>query len=181
MRYTIGMRFVIPEKAVTHFHLRPGDVVADFGAGTGYFSVHLAKAVMPDGRVYACEIQKNLVEALGQAARSANLSNIIPVWADIEAHEGTKLPPASIDVVIVVNTLFQVEDREGVVREAARILRRGGKVIVIDWTESWGGTGPQPSDVVTQASTEVLFNAAGFTTETTFDAGDHHYGITFRL
>ena len=61
-----------------------------------------------------------------------------------------------------------------------RVLRPGGKAVVIDWTESFGGLGPQPSDVVEQKEAERLFNENGFTTETSFDAGDHHYGVIFR-
>lgn len=174
------MRFVTPEMAVTHFHLREGDAVADFGAGTGYFIPHLSRVVGEQGRVYACEIQKNLVESLGMMAKSQGFHNVYPVWADIEAPEGSKLEADSLDAVILVNTLFQVEEKSTVIGEIARVLRRGGKAIVIDWTESWSGTGPQPSDVVTELMAEQLFAAGGFTKETTFDAGDHHYGIIFR-
>lgn len=174
------MRFVIPEKVVSHFHIRPGDHVADFGAGSGYFMKPLSVAVGEEGVVYACEIQKNLVETLTNVADKEGLTNVRPIWCDLEKVGGSKIPEGSLDIVIVVNSFFQFEQKQGTVNEIKRVLRSGGKAIIIDWSESFGGLGPQPDSVITQDATEELFVAAGFTTETTFDAGDHHYGITFR-
>lgn len=173
-------RFVIPEKAVTHFHIKEGDQVADFGAGSGYFLKPLSQAVGEDGVVYACEIQKNLVETMGNVIEKEQLANVRAQWCDFEKIGGSKLQEDSLDVVIIVNTLFQVEAKEEVVAEINRVLRPGGKAIVIDWSESFGGLGPQPADVIDKEPAEQLFLAAGFTLETEFDAGDHHYGLTFR-
>lgn len=174
------MRFVIPEKVVTHFHVREGDQVADFGAGSGFFLKSLSELVGEEGVVYACEIQKNLVESMDLLATKEELENVRPTWCDFEKVGGSKLPENTIDIVILVNTLFQVEQKSEVVEEIKRVLRPGGKAIVIDWSESFSGLGPQPDSVITQDKTEELFVASGFTMETTFDAGDHHYGITFR-
>ena len=64
------IRFVIPSVVSSHFHIRDGDIVADFGAGVGNFIPELSKRAGPDGRVYACEIQKNLIETLGNIAQA---------------------------------------------------------------------------------------------------------------
>lgn len=174
------MRFVVPEMVVSHFHIREGDTVADFGAGSGYFLKPLSSAVGESGLVYACEIQKNLVESIGKLAKQENLYNTRAVWCDLEKAGGSKLPDNEVDIIIIVNTLFQVEHKSIVVAEMQRVLRPGGKAIVIDWSESWGGLGPQPDQVLLKADAEALFLEAGYTSETTFDAGDHHYGIVFR-
>ncbi len=174
------MRFVQPEVVITHFHLREGDTVADFGAGSGYFLKPLSLAVGKEGLVYACEIQKNLVDTLDALATKENLSNVRPVWCDFEKLSGSKLDDGSLDAVLLVNTFFQVENHNTAIEEIKRVLRSGGKAIIIDWTESFGGLGQQPSDVVEQSEAERLFNENGFTTETSFDAGDHHYGVIFR-
>lgn len=181
MLYTTIMRFVIPEKAVTHFHLKEGDVVADFGSGTGYFLPALSAAVGADGTIYACEIQKNLVETMERFIKEKQLSNVKTLWCDFEKAGGSKLQDHSCDVVTLINTLFQIQDKSVVAGEIRRVLRPGGRAIVIDWTESFGGMGPTPDMVVTQQQTEDVFTAAGYTMETTFDAGDHHYGISFRV
>lgn len=173
-------RFVRPEVVSTHFHLKEGDVVADFGAGSGYFIDVLAHAVGGEGRVYACEIQKNLVEKLGDVIRQKNLSNVDALWCDLEEVGGSTLRDEALDVVVLVNTLFQMEDKETAMTEIKRVLRRGGVLFVIDWTESFGGLGPQPGQVYSEADARALIEAAGFTYERSYDAGDHHYGLAFK-
>ena len=169
-----------PEIVATHFHLRPGDKIGDFGAGAGNFLAVLSRLVGPKGKVYAFEIQKNLVETLSDRARRERLGNVEAVWADIEAEHGTKIADEALDVGIVINTLFQAENRPGLVREITRTLRPGGRFVVVDWTESWGGLGPQPGHVLSEAEARSICESAGLTFENKFDAGGHHYGLAFR-
>jgi len=130
--------------------------------------------------VYACEIQKNLVEAIGETIRTENLSNVEALWCDIEAVGGTKIEDDTLDAAIVVNTLFQMEDRSTAMKEVMRTLRSGGKLFVIDWSESFGGLGPQPGQVISEADVRDLCETEGFTFDRDFDSGDHHYGLAFR-
>lgn len=173
-------RFIVPETAASHFHLRPGDKVGDFGAGAGNFTAALSRAVGPDGRVYACEIQKNLVETLSERVRSQHLGNVEVIWGDFEEPGGSKIEDGTLDAAVIVNTLFQVENRPAVIEEISRTLRSGGKLFIIDWSESWGGMGPQPSDVLSLRDARALAEAAGLTFEHEFDVGDQHYGLAFR-
>lgn len=180
MNTPIGGRFVIPDVVATHFHLNEGDLVADFGAGAGFFLRALSKAVGESGRVYACEIQKGLVEKIGELVRLQFLGNVHPLWCDLEESNGIKIATGELDAAILVNTLFLIEDKNVSIQEMARTMRSGGKFFVIDWTESFGGMGPEPSAVVTAADTTALFEANGFVYEREFPAGDHHYGLAFR-
>ena len=173
-------RFVVPSIVATHFHLREGDQVADFGAGSGYFVEVLANLVGRTGRVYACEIQKDLVEKIGSLVRTKGMDNVDPLWCDIEEEEGITIANNSLDSAILVNTFFQLDDKAVAVGEIYRTLRSGGKLFVIDWSESFGGLGPQPDQVITENATKSQFEAGGFTYERSFDAGDHHYGLAFR-
>lgn len=180
MNTLVGKRFVIPSVVASHFHLREGDVVADLGAGSGFFIPVLANAVRGSGKVYACEIQKPLVEKLGDVARSQGLQNIYPLWCDLEEVNGSKIESGALDAAILVNTLFQLEDKETAAAEIARTLRHGGKLFVIDWTESFKGLGPQPGHVITAAVATELFESHGFVLEREFPSGEHHYGLAFR-
>ncbi|MCD5382376.1 MAG: methyltransferase domain-containing protein [Candidatus Pacebacteria bacterium] len=173
-------RFVQPEVISTHFHFREGEVIADFGAGSGYFLAALSQLVGPEGRVYACDIQKTLVEKLGIIAQEQRLSNIEPLWCDLEAIGGTKLADGVLDGGVLINTLFQIEDKETVLQELARVIRPGGKLFVVDWTESFAGLGPQPGAVIDALTVQSLAEAQGFAFDRTFPAGDHHYGSAFR-
>jgi ubiquinone/menaquinone biosynthesis C-methylase UbiE len=170
-------KFVDPGITTTHFHLREGDVVADFGAGSGHYLKPLSEAVGKSGLVYACEIQKNLVDALGVKANEQRLTNVRPVWCDIETVQGTKFKDASLDAALLSNVLFQFENKDAALTEVARALRPGGKLFLIDWTDSFGNLGPRPEDVVREFDARPMLERAGFICEHTFPAGDHHYGL----
>lgn len=172
--------FIIPEVVASHFHLRTGDKVGDFGAGAGNFSAVLSRLVGPEGKVYATEIQKNLVDALSDRIRKSRLGNVEVLWADLEASGGSKIIEGSLDAAVIINALFQMEDKQTALTEIARTLRSGGKLFIVDWSESWGGVGPQPSDVLNESTARDLAESAGFTFERNFTAGGHHYGLAFR-
>lgn len=180
MNTLIGGRFVMPDKVVTHFHLREGDLVADFGAGSGFFLKALSGAVGGSGRVYACEIQKQLVEKLGDHARALGLHNIHPLWCDLEEANGIKIGTGELDAAILVNTLFLIEDKETAIKEMGRTVRSGGKFFVVDWTESFAGMGPSQQAVVSTGEVVDLLESNGFVFEREYPAGDHHYGLSFR-
>lgn len=173
-------RFVDPNTVVSHFHIREGDVIADFGAGSGFYVEILARKVGTSGKVYACEIQKELVEKIGVLARQKGLFAVHPVWCDLEQDKGAKIADGVLDVGIMINTLFQIEDKKTALREVGRTIRSGGKFFVVDWTDSFGGLGPQPQDVLQQHQAHALAEEQGFVYEHSFDAGDHHYGLAFR-
>ena len=170
----------MPEVVATHFHLREGDNVADYGAGSGFFLKSLSNAVGNTGRVFACEIQKNLVEKLGEVARNQGLGNIHPLWCDLEEAGGIKIGTAELDAAILVNTLFMIDDKVTAVQEMGRTVRSGGKFFVIDWTESFAGLGPQPEQVIVSQAVEDLFEANGFVLDREYPTGEHHYGLAFR-
>jgi len=174
------MKFVIPHIVATHFHLREGDVVADFGAGSGFFLSVLSKLVGPEGRVYACEIQKVLVEKIGELAQSQGLTNVDSLWCDFETAGGSKLPDDELDAAIVVNTLFQIEDRATAITEFLRTLRPGGKLLIVDWTESVTGLGPTADRLITAQDCIALIESHGAILDRDFEAGAHHYGLAFR-
>lgn len=183
MDSTMGMqqgRFVVPETVATHFHVRKGDVVGDFGTGTGFFLPILSKLVGSEGKIYACEIQKNLVESTGDMVRRRGLGNVEVLWSDVEELGGSKLNDSVLDVGLFVNVLFQLESKDIAIDEVFRTIRQGGKLFIIDWSESFNGIGPHPSQVITSEDVKALAEGHGFIFERSFDAGDHHYGLAFR-
>lgn len=175
-----GGQFVVPDIVTSHFHLKPGDIVADFGAGAGFFLKPLSKAVGETGRVFACDIQKGLVEKIGESTRAQGLHNVYPLWCDLEEVNGIKISTSELDAAILVNTLFMIEQKEVAIVEMGRTVRSGGKFFVIDWSDSFGGMGPQLAHVIAAADAIALFEAQGFVFEREFPTGDHHYGLAFR-
>ncbi len=172
--------FSNPEKICSHFHLKEGDRVADLGAGSGRYMQPLADAVGEGGRVYLCDIQKELVESLGNHAQDLHLKNVRTLWCDIEAVKGIKLNDGTLDAVLLSNILFQIEDKEQAVAEIYRIHRKGGRLFIIDRTDSFGGLGPTSDSIMTEDMARRLFETSGFSFDRDFPAGDNHYGIALR-
>ncbi len=173
--------FSDPQKIITQLHIQPGTSVADLGAGIGAYTIPLAKMVGQNGKVYACEVQQDMLVRIENEIKAQGITNIQTVHSNIEAKLGTKLRDQSIDWVIVANVLFQVENRPGFVQEIARILKPSGSVLLIDWSESFGNMGPHEKDVVKPSEAEELFNSVGLKkTPVVLDAGSHHYGMVLK-
>lgn len=109
--------------------LQPGMVVVDLGAGTGLYTLDLARAVGPEGRVYAVDIIPHFLAHIGRRAAAAGLQNITLVDA---ANTATDLPPASVDLVFMCDVYHHLERPTEVLADIRRILRPGGELVLID-------------------------------------------------
>lgn len=147
------------------------------GVGAGFYVVIAAQMVGSEGRVFAVDVQKELVAGVKETARREGLNNVEAIWGDIEKIEGTKIKEGQVDACIVSNVLFQIEDKEEFIKEMIRILKPGGRVLVVDWLDSFAGMGPHRDHIFTQEKAEVLFQKSKFTISKRIDAGDHHYGF----
>ncbi len=173
------MSFSDPEQNIAQLNLQHGSVVADFGAGSGFYTLAAARAV-GGGKVYAIDVQKDLLARIKTEAQKQHLSNVELLWADVEKVHGTKLHDASVDAVIVSNILFQLTDRRNLIEEVKRILKPRGRVLAVDWSESAGKFGPRPEQILREDSARALFEHAGMRFEASIKAGSHHYGFIFR-
>lgn len=177
---TTTTRFVQPEVVSSHFHIQPGSVVADLGAGSGFFIPSLAHAVGDNGLVYACEIQKSLVEKISEMGRTQYGDTIRALWCDIDEKDGLPLEDNSVDVAVLINTLFLLEKKDDAAQEISRIVRPGGRLYVVDWKEPFDGLGPRQDMLITETEASDLFETHHFTLESHYPAGAHHYGLSFR-
>ncbi|MBI4065839.1 class I SAM-dependent methyltransferase [Candidatus Kaiserbacteria bacterium] len=171
--------FSSPHENVLQLGLREGMKVGDLGAGSGHYARAAAAAVAPSGKVYAIDVQEDILKHLKLNTHSRHRSIIDAVWGDIEKLGGTHLREDSLDAAILANTLFQIENRDGLLAEIKRILKPDGKFMLIDWAGSYGGIGPSPEHVVTEHTAEAIFINAGFHKVKSFRAGQHHYGVIF--
>lgn len=172
--------FSDPRKVVPLFGLAEGLQVADFGAGSGHYSVAAARAVGHSGKVYAIEIQEGLLARLKNLAAAENLHNLLPIRGDIEQVGGTKLRDGAVDAVMLCNVLYQTDHKGNVLSEAKRVIHPKGRLFAVDWTDSFEGLGPPPSDVITEAEAREEISQAGFVVEKIISAGEHHWGIIAR-
>lgn len=174
------MSFAHPRKNISQFGLSHGDRVADLGAGAGHYAIEAGKQVGEDGRVYAIEIQKDLVSKVESEAKEAGLSNVEVIWSDLEEVGGSTLKDEMVDAVIMSNVLFQITNKSSIVEEANRILKSGGRLLLIDWSEAHGGVGPTPDHVFPESEARKLCEEAGFMARQIISPGAHHYGIIFQ-
>ena len=166
--------FTDPVKNLKALGLREDNIVADLGAGTGFYSV-AAGHMVPKGKVYAVEVVKEFLATISSKAKDARLSNVETIWGNIEKKGGTKLKDNIIDAVIASNVLFEVEDKVQFIEEIKRISKKGGRVLLIDWS-----TEPHAIKLKTaipKHKAREMFEQKGFIFERDIDAGNHHYGM----
>ncbi len=168
--------FSDPSVNLAKFGLSAGMKVVDLGAGSGFYSIAAARIVGPGGRVYAVDVQKDLLDRIRANGASEGLRNIEVVWGNAEKIGGTKLREAIADRVVASNILFQIEKPDDFALEVKRLLKPGGKVMIIDWSEI---SPIGPKTVFPSMKAQTLFEKSGFKLEQSFGAGDHHYGLIF--
>ena len=167
--------FTDPVKNLKQLGLRDDMIVADLGAGTGFYSIAAAK-MLEMGKVYAVEVIKDYITTIKDRAKDAHLNNVECFWGDIEKIGGTKIRDGIVDAVIASNILFQVEDKEKFILEIKRILKVNGKVLLVDWDEV-SPVGPNKEKCISKEKALDLFSKKGFVSEREIDAGEHHYGM----
>lgn len=172
--------FSDPVKNIEQCSIQAGMEIADFGSGSGAYTLASSKALISTGKVYAIDINKDLLNKVKNEGVKQGLYNIEVIWGDIEKPNGTKLRDFSVDMVLVCNVLFQVENREVLIKEVRRVLKPGGRVLVIDWTDSFGGLGPKPQMILKMTSAVDIFQKNGFHLDREISAGAHHYGLIFK-
>ncbi len=118
-----------PDDVIRALKLAPEALVADIGAGTGYFAVRLARAV-PKGRVYGVDAEPDMVRYLNQRAQREGLANLTAV----AAKPADPSLPAPVDLVILVDTYHHVPDRERYFRDLKKMLKPGGRLAIVDFT-----------------------------------------------
>lgn len=169
--------FLNPTKTLRAAKVREGERVADFGAGSGFFTRAAARLVGEKGLVWAVDVHQDMLPHIKKLALEEGLHNVEVVHGNVERSGGSHLPKENFDVVIISNMLFGVEHKDLVVKEAWRILRTGGRVLVIDWSDSFNGMGPHKEMVVSADHAQTLFELGGFGFVNEVPAGSHHWGF----
>ena len=172
--------FLKPEATLEIWDVRPGDKVADFGCGAGFFSIPLGQRVGPGGKIYALDIRPEALEATRAKVKLFHLFNIEPQRADLELPRGSGIKDESIDKVLIANILFQAENKNALAEEAFRILKKDGSLMIIEWKEdAFPAGGPALAERVGQDEAKNILGKAGFSFFKEFSASAHHYGLIF--
>jgi len=148
-----------PQEVLSALALREGEVVADVGAGSGYFTVRFARAVGGKGRVYAVDVSPDMVRHLNHRVRDEGLGNVLTVLSD---PDDPLLPDASVDRFVIVDTWHHIEDQAGYLAKMKRMLKPGGQVVMIDFQKRELPVGPPLAMKVARDDLVKQMETAGF-------------------
>lgn len=171
------IKFINPSSVVETLEITPGMNIADFGCATGYFTFPLAKKVGSGGTIYAFDILAEKLETVESQAKILGLSNIITKKVNLEKLNGSELSDGSVDWVFLVNVLFQNKDKNIIIREAKRVLKANGKILIIEWNDSNTIIGPKKE---VRISKEEILKLAGknkLAEKEELSVSDFHYGF----
>jgi ubiquinone/menaquinone biosynthesis C-methylase UbiE len=178
MATSFAVSFVNPETLIRQIaDIAPGSSVVDFGCGSGYFSFAFAKAVGREGRVTALDILPSALEAVASRAKILGLPNVLTKRANLEKENGSGLEAGSVDWVILKDMLFQNDDKAAILREAYRVLRPGGRVLLMEWNGHDASVGPDTHLRIAPEAVVELAQKTGFSVAKELQAGDFHYAF----
>ncbi len=170
--------FINPNEILNQINLKNEMIVADFGAGSGEWSLPVAK-IVDKGRVYALDILEEPLSILKKRAIDEGIFNIQTKIVNLEKEKGSSLGDDSVDFIIISNILFQIDFKEQIIKEAIRIIKKQGHILIIDWKKH-DKFGPTQNQVISETNLEILTKKAGLKINNKIDGGDYHYILSFK-
>lgn len=169
-------------------NLKDNAQVADFGCGVGE-NAKILSTNLPKGKVFAIDVHKDLLEHLetdikrggttplsnGEGSGEGVFQNIVPVWGNIEELDGTRLRDDSIDAILISNTFFMLIHKKTCVLEMKRVLKRGGKILFVDWHRHLGKSLLHERTVLSEKKIEEMFTQADMKVFPVIHKDDNHF------
>ena len=146
-----------PDQIMDALKIAEGSIVADLGAGGGWFTIHLSRRVGPNGRVYAEDIQPQMIDVILRRVQRENIDNVITV---LGRPDDPRLAPG-LDAVLMVETYHEVEDPIALLKHVVQSLKPQGRIGIVDFTPGAGGPGPEPDERIDPDSVIKAAAAAG--------------------
>jgi predicted methyltransferase len=163
-----------PHEVIEGLALAPNAVVADIGAGTGYFAVRLAR-MLPKGKVFAADVEPQMVHHLAARAKRDELANLVAVQSDFD---DARLPEKA-DLALLVDVYHHIEERERYFRRLKEALKPGGRIAVVDFRMD-SEIGPPPRARIAPERVKRELAAAGYTLAAEHDFLPNQYFLVFR-
>jgi ubiquinone/menaquinone biosynthesis C-methylase UbiE len=152
-----------PSTALAIMQVKPGSTVADIGAGSGYFTSRLARIVGPQGKVYANDLQRGMLELLQKRVEREQLTNVTLVLGDTA---DPRLPAGAIDLALMVDVYHELSDPQTMLANIRKALKPGGRLVLIEYKGEDPSIPILPSHKMTVAQAKQELEHAGFTLTT---------------
>lgn len=169
--------FADPSAIIDQLSIELGCKVADFGCGSGFFSLEFAQHIGSDGQVYAFDILPQALEALTSRAKALGLSNVLVKRANLEKESGSGLDPHSMDWVVIKDILFQNKNKSVILKEVARVLKPGGHAVLMEWDPKESLVGPDVELRISKEQLRSLLEVARLEVEKELNVGGFHYAF----
>jgi len=172
-----GSELLDPTKILNKLELREGMKIANLGCGTsGHFVFPSAQMVGEKGIVYAVDILKSALSSIESKSKMQNSTNVVPVWSDIETYGGAKvIDNESCDAAYLIN----LHAKPAMIREALRTLKKGGKLLIVDWRATSTPIGPATKDRISAEEMKKRLVEFPVTLVSEFEAGTYHWGLIY--
>jgi ubiquinone/menaquinone biosynthesis C-methylase UbiE len=175
-----GNELLDPEKIFAKLGIEAGAKVADLGCGgAGHFIIPAAKLVGEKTLAYAVDIQKLVLKNVSVKARMMGINNIKQIWSNLESLGATNINEQSLDFALLINTLFQSKKQKEIIRESVRLLKKGGKLLIIDWDQTNSSFGPPLENRTKKAELRQAALSLNLKLIEEFKPGNYHYGLIF--
>ncbi|MBE7525373.1 methyltransferase domain-containing protein [Patescibacteria group bacterium] len=176
-----GTELINPFKVLERVGIRERMRIADLGCGSlGHFVFPAAQLAGPKGKIYAVDILREVLEIIEHRAKDDQFYNIETIWSDIDVYRATRIPEGGLDICLLVNNLFLSQNKPNLAKEMARLIKKGGLALVIDWKPSQTPIGPPADQRVSPEEAQAIFDIPEFSLTDTFEPGRFHYGLLFK-
>jgi protein-L-isoaspartate O-methyltransferase len=165
-----------PDLAVRLLRLPRGATVADIGAGSGYMTVRLAKAVGPTGKVYANDLQPGMLQLLEKTIARERLTNVVPVLGTVD---DPRLPDATIDLAIMVDVYHEFSEPQRMLQRIRTALKPGGRLVLLEYRAEDPDVPILPDHKMTKAQVKLEVEHEGFKQQRVYDDLPRQHLIVF--
>jgi ubiquinone/menaquinone biosynthesis C-methylase UbiE len=166
-----------PQKAIAQFNLKPGMMIGDVGAGTGYYSIRMARLVGPTGLVYANDIQPGMLDKLNAKAAEAHVSNIVTV---LGSESDPKLPAGKLDLVVMVDVYHELSRPQRMLQGIRESLKPGGRLVLLEYRKEDPSIPIRPEHKMSLDEVKAEVTPEGFAFEKVVDKLPWQHIIFFR-
>jgi ubiquinone/menaquinone biosynthesis C-methylase UbiE len=166
-----------PEAALDAIGIQPGMVVGDVGAGTGYISVKVARRVGPTGRVYAEEVQPEMLDHVRENSTDAHLSNIEPI---LGSETDPRLPAGKLDLILLIDVYHEFAQPQKMLQALRRSLKPDGRLVLLEYRKEDPSIPIQPDHKMSIADVETEVQAEGFRLDKLIDTLPRQHLFIFR-